>query len=172
MESIEKSNSKHVVQQVCLWNDIHENGVDNCRLIDFLRYEFNIYWLDSSAEVEKYGNNSTVRISKRNNRMLIMLNERKTEATMTMNGKELYKFTVSPGLEVLYRGQTIQDSSIFFFLKRVEMLAADLVIALALCATIESDTKVLSQDEKFMRVLKESEMKLHNRYRILVELSL
>ena len=88
---------------------------------------------------------------------------------MTMNKKELYKFDFSPRLEILYRGQTIQDWSTFFFLRRVEILAADLVIALALRATIESDIKVLSKDQKFMRVLKESEMKFHDKYQKLVE---
>jgi hypothetical protein len=86
-----------------------------------------------------------------------------------MNGKELHKFVVSPRLEILYKGQPIQDWSTFFFLNRVESLAADLVIALALSATIESDIKVLSQDEKFMRVLKESEMKFQDKYQELVE---
>jgi hypothetical protein len=169
LESIEKSYSKHVVQQVCLWNDIGERGVDNERLIQFLRREFGIIWLDSRAEIVKYGNNNTIRISKRNKRILITLNERRTEATMTMNKNELYKFTVSPMLEILFRGQTIRDWSRFFFLKRVEILASDLVMVLALRATIESDTKVLSQDEKFMQVLRESERKFYDRYRKFVE---
>jgi hypothetical protein len=169
LESIEKSNSKYVVQQVCLWNDVHERGRDNGRLIDFLKRELGINWLDNRAEVIKYGNNSTVRISKRNNRILITLNEKTTEATMIINGKELHNFVVSPRLEILYKEQPIQDWSTFFFLKRVELLAADLVIALALSATIESDIKVLSQDKKFMRVLKESEMKFQDKYQKLVE---
>ena len=169
LESIEKSNSKYVVQQVCLWNDVDERGKDNDRLIDFLRCEFDINWLDNGAEIIKYGNKSTVRISKRTNRILIALNESKTEATMTMNGKELHKFIVSPRLEILYQGQTIRDWSTFFFLKRVELFAAGLVIALVLSATIESDLKVLSQDEKFMQVLKESEMKFQDKYQKLVE---
>jgi hypothetical protein len=169
LESVEKSNSKYVVQQICLWNDVHAKGQDNYRLIDFLKHEFDINWLDNRAEVMKYGNDNAVRISKRNNRILIKLNEKKTEATMTINKKELYKFDFSPRLEILYRGQTIQDWSTFFFLRRVEILAADLVIALALSATIESDTKVLSQDEKFMRVLKESEKRFHDKYQKLVE---
>jgi hypothetical protein len=170
LESIEKSNSKYAVQQICLWNDVHERGRDNDRLIDFLKREFAINWLDNRAEVIKYGNNSsTVRISKRNNRILITLNEKTTEATMTVNGKELHKFVVSPRFEILYKGQPIQDWSTFFFLKRVEILAADFVIALALNAIIESDIKVLSQDEKFMRVLKESEMKFQDKYQKLVD---
>ena len=112
-----------------------------------------------------------LRISKGNNRILITLNERRTEAIMTMNRKELYRFTVSPMLEILYREkQTIQERSIFFFLKRVESLAADLVIALALKAIIESDIKALSQDEKFMRVLEENKKKFDERYQKLVEL--
>jgi len=167
--SIEKSRSKYMVQQICLWNDVHERGGNNYRLIDFLKPEFNLNWLDNRVEVTKYGNDSTVSISKGNNRILITLNEGRTEAIMTMNRKELYKFTVSPMLEILYKGQTIQERSIFFFLKRVESLAADLVIALALRAIIELDIKALSQDEKFMRVLEENKKKFDERYLKLVE---
>jgi hypothetical protein len=105
------------VQQICLWNDVHERGGDNYRLIDFLKREFNINWLDNRAEVIKYGNDNTLRISKRNNRILITLNERRTRAIMTLNRKELYKFTVSPKLEIQYRGQSVQEWSEFFFLK-------------------------------------------------------
>lgn len=169
LESLGKSNSKYVVQQICLWNDVHEKGGDNYRLIDFLKREFNINWLDNRAEVIKYGNDNTLRISKRNNRILITLNERRTRAIMTLNRKELYKFTVSPMLEILYRGQSVQEWSEFFFLKRVESLVADLVIALALRATIESDTKMLSQDENFMRLLEENKKKFHDSYRKFID---
>lgn len=92
---------------------------------------------------------------------------------MTINRKELYKFTLSPGLEILYRGkQTIQEWSVFFFLKKVESLAADLVIALASRAIIESNIKALSQDEKFIRALKEKRKNFDERYQKLVEFTL
>jgi hypothetical protein len=160
-----------VVQQVCLWNDVHERGEDNYRLIDFLKHKFNFNWLDNNVDVSKYSNDSTVRLSKGSNRLLIKLNEEKTEATMTVNGKEIYKFSISPNLEIQYRGQTIEEWSVFFFFKRVESLAADLVIALGLRAIMESDIKALSQDEKFMRALEENKKKLDERCRKLDEFS-
>jgi hypothetical protein len=170
LESIKKSYSRYVVQQICLWNDVHERGGDNYRLIDFLKRKFNLNWLDNRAEVTKYGNDNTIRISKDNNWVLIKLNERRTKAIMTMDGNVLYEFTFSPRLEILYRGkQTIEEWSMFFFLKRIESLAADLVIALASKAIMESDIKVLSQDEKFMLVLEKNKKKLDERCRKLEE---
>jgi hypothetical protein len=170
LESIERKNNNYLVQQVCLWNDVHERGEDNYRLIDFLKHKFSLNWLDNRVEITKYGNESIIRISKDNNRVLITLNERRTKAIMTMNGNVLYRFTFSPGLEILYRGkQTIEEWSKFYFLKRVESLAADLVIALALRAMMEPDIEALSQDEKFMRGLEENKKKFDKRYQKLVE---
>jgi hypothetical protein len=152
LESKEKNYSKCVVQQVCLWNDVHEKGVDNDRLIDFLKGEFDLNWLDNRAEVTKYGNDTTVKISKDSKRVIIKLNEKRNEASMTVNRDEVYKFLVSPRLEILYRQkQTTGELFISFFASRVKSLAADLVITLSLRAIIDSVIKILSKDEKFMR---------------------
>jgi hypothetical protein len=94
LESKEKNYSKCVVQQVCLWNDVHEKGVDNDRLIDFLKGEFDLNWLDNRAEVTKYGNDTTVKISKDSKSVIIKLNEKRNEASMTVNRDEVYKFLV------------------------------------------------------------------------------
>jgi hypothetical protein len=165
LESKEKSNSKYVVQQVCLWNDVHEKGVDNDRLIDFLKGEFDLNWLDNRAEVTKYGNDSTIRISKDSKKVLIKLNEKRNEANMTINRDEVYKFQVSPGLEILYgQKQTTEELSLSFFTSRVKSLAVDLVITLSLRAIIDSDIKILSNDEKFMRWLDENKKGFDDKY--------
>jgi hypothetical protein len=170
LESKEKNYNKNIVQQVCLWNDVHEKGVDNDRLIDFLKHEFDLHWLDNRGEVTKYGNDSTVRISKDSNRVLIKLNEKRNEASMTVNRDEVYKFSVSPGLQILYRQeQFAEELSISFFISRVKSLAADLVITLSLRAIIDSDIKILSKDEKFMRWLDENKKKFDDKYEELVK---
>jgi len=95
LESIKKSHSRYVVQQVCLWNDVHERGEDNYRLIDFLKHKFNLNWLDNNVNVSKNSNDNIVRLSKGNNWLLIRLSEEKTEATMTVNGKEIQVFNLA-----------------------------------------------------------------------------
>jgi hypothetical protein len=139
--------------------------VDNDRLIDFLKGEFDLNWLDNRAEVTKYGNDSTIRISKDSKKVLIKLNEKRNEANMTINRDEVYKFQVSPGLEILYgQKQTTEELSLSFFTSRVKSLAADLVITLSLRAIIDSDIKILSNDEKFMRWLDENKKGFDDKY--------
>ena len=117
-----------------------------------MKGEFDLNWLDNRAEVTKYGNDTTVKISKDSKRVIIKLNEKRNEASMTVNRDEVYKFLVSPRLEILYRQkQTTGELFISFFASRVKSLAADLVITLSLRAIIDSVIKILSKDEKFMR---------------------
>jgi hypothetical protein len=42
IESIQKSYTKYVVQQVCLWGDVHEQGKDNTRLTNFLKHSLDL----------------------------------------------------------------------------------------------------------------------------------
>ena len=121
IESTEKSQTKYVIQQVCLWEDVHEGGEDNTRLIDFLKHKFGLGWLDSKVQVVKYVDGDTLSISKGSNRILIKLVENRTKATLIHNRRELYRFTMSPGREILYRSeQTTEEWSVIFLQSRVE----------------------------------------------------
>jgi hypothetical protein len=70
-----------------------------------MKGEFDLNWLDNRAEVTKYGNDSTVKISKDSKRVIIKLNEKRNEASMTVNRDEVYKFLVSPRLEILSKDE-------------------------------------------------------------------
>ena len=50
IESINRSSIGHLAKQVFLWQDVP--GVDNHRLIDFLKQEFDVDWLEK-AEITK-----------------------------------------------------------------------------------------------------------------------
>jgi hypothetical protein len=58
--------------------------------------------------------------------------------------------------------------SISFFISRVKSLAADLVITLSSRAIIDSDIKILSEDETFMRWLDENKKRFDDKYEKLV----
>ncbi|MDW0141967.1 MAG: hypothetical protein QOK82_02495 [Nitrososphaeraceae archaeon] len=73
--------------------------------ISKMKGEFDLNWLDNRAEVTKYGNDSTVKISKDSKRVIIKLNEKRNEASMTVNRDEVYKFLVSPRLEILSKDE-------------------------------------------------------------------
>jgi hypothetical protein len=157
IESIQKSYTKYVVQQVCLWGDVHEQGKDNTRLTNFLKHKFGLNWLDNRVQVTKYVDGGTISISKGGKRVLIKLNESRTKAILIYNKKELYRFTLSQGDEILYRSeQTIEEWSMNFLKNRVELSAKDMVLALASRVVIDSDIKSLSKDEGFMQVLEEN----------------
>ena len=161
IESIEKSYTKHVVQYICKWEDVHERGEDNTRLIDFLKDKFGLSWLDNRVQVVKYGEGGTVSMSKGSKIILIKLNENRTKAILIYNKKELYRFTLSPGDEILYRSeQTVEEWSMNFLKGRIELSAKDLVLALAFRVVIDSDIKSLLKDERFMRVLEENKKKI------------
>jgi hypothetical protein len=150
LESIQKSLVPYVVQQVFLWNDVYD---DNHRLLGFLKNEFNFDWVDK-AEVVKYKDGNTIRISYRSNSLLIKLNNKKNKASMTFRNKEIYEFDFSPEGEILYRtNQTIEEFRVDFFAGRVKSLAADLILSLALRAVTESDIETLSKDSRYVGLL-------------------
>jgi hypothetical protein len=162
LESINKNRTGYVVEQVFLWQDVP--GVDNHRLIDFLKREFNVNWLDN-PEIIKFPDGNTIKISHGSKSILIKLNDKKDKAVLTINRKNLYEFTFSPWLEVLYRGQSIKEFEANSLLLSINSLIANLVLALALeVFAIESEIKSIAQDKKFMKLLYDNKQKLDDSY--------
>ena len=170
LESINRNSSGHIVEQVFLWQDVP--GVDSHSLIDFLKRAFNVNWLEN-PEIRKSDDGNTIRISSGSKSISIGLNDKKDKAILTINRKNVYEFTFSPSLEVLYRVQPIKEYVENSFPANIKSLAATLVFALALEGfAIESDMKALAQDKKFMRLLKDNKQNFDNSYQKLVEVSL
>jgi hypothetical protein len=170
IESINRSSTGHLVEQVFLWQDVP--GVDNHRLINFLKRQFGVNWLQN-AEIIKFHDGNTIKISHGSNSLLIKLNDNKDKAILTINRKNVYEFTFSPSLEVLYRGQPIKEFEANSLVFSIKSLVANLVFALALEGfAIESDIKALAQDKKFMGLLSDNKQKLDDSYQKLVEVGL
>jgi hypothetical protein len=170
LESINKNRIGYVVEQVFLWQDVP--GVDNHRLIDFLKREFNVNWL-VNPEIIKFSDGKTIKISHGSKSILIKLKDNEDKAILTINRKNVYEFTFSPWLEVLYRGQPIKEFEANSLLLSIKSLVANLVLALALeVFAIESDIKVLARDKKFMGLVSDNKQKLDDSYQKLVEVSL
>jgi hypothetical protein len=170
IESINRSSSGHLEEQVFLWQDVP--GVENWRLINFLKREFGVNWLQN-AEIIKFHDGNTIKISHGSNSLLITLNDKRNKAIMTINRKKEYEFTFSRSLEVLYRGQSIKEFEANSLPFSIKSLVANLVFALALEGfAIESDIKALAQDKKFMGLLNDSKQKFDQSYQKLLEVSL
>jgi hypothetical protein len=170
LESINRSLNDYFKEQVFLWQDVP--GVDNHRLIDFLKREFDVNWLENS-EITKFPDGNTIKISHGSKSILIKLNDKKDKAILTINRKNVYEFTFSRSLEVLYKGQSIKEFDVNSFPLSIKSLMANLVVALGLEGfAIESDMKVLAQDKKFMRLLSDNKQKFDDSYQKLVEVRL
>jgi hypothetical protein len=170
LESINRSSHGHLVEQVFLWQDVP--GVDNHRLTDFLKERFKVNWLQN-AKIIKFPDGNTIKISHGSESLLITLNDKRNKAIMTINRENVYEFTFSQYLEVLYRGQSIKEFEANSFSFSIKSLVANLVFALALgVLAVESDIKALAQDEKFMGLLYDNKQKFDHNYQKLVEVSL
>ena len=171
IESINRSSIGHLAKQVFLWQDVP--GVDNHRLIDFLKQKFDIDWLEK-AEIIKSDDRNTIRISRGRKSIMIKLNDKKDKAILTINRKKEYEFTfLTQTYEVLYRGQPIKEFEANSLPLSIKSLVANLVLALALEGfAIESDIKALAQDKKFMRILSDNKQKFDDSYQKLLEVSL
>lgn len=171
IESINRSSIGHLAKQVFLWQDVP--GVDNHRLIDFLKQKFDVDWLEK-AEIIKSDDHNTIRISRGSKSIKIKLNDEKDKAILIINRKKEYEFTfLSRTLEVLYRGQPTKEFEANSLPLSIKSLAANLVFALALEGfAIESDIKVLAQDKKFMRLLSDNKQKFDDSYQKILEVSL
>jgi hypothetical protein len=171
IKSINRSLSGHLVEQVFLWQDVP--GVDNHRLIDFLKQKFDVDWLEK-AELTKSDDHNAIRISYGNKSIMIKLNDKKDKAILTINRKKKYEFTfLTQTYEVLYRVQPIKEFEANSLPLSIKSLVANLVLALALEGfAIESEIKALAQDKKFMRILSDNKQKFDDSYQKLLEVIL
>ena len=169
IESINRSSNGYFKEQVFLWQDVP--GDDAWRLKDFLNRKFNVNWLEN-AEIRKADEN-TIKISHGSKSISIKLNDKKDKAILTINRKNVYEFTFSRSLEVLYRGQSVKEFEVNSFPLTIKSLVSNLVLALVLEGfAIESDMKALAQDKKFMRLLFDNKQKFDDSYQKLLEVSL
>jgi hypothetical protein len=171
IESINRSSIGHLAKQVFLWQDVP--GVDDHRLKNFLKQEFDVDWLEK-AEIIKSDDHNTIKISCISKSLTIKLNDEKDKAILIINRKKEYEFTfLSQTYEVLYRGQPIKEFEANSLPLSIKSLVANLVFALALEGfAIESDIKALAQDKKFMGLLNDNKQKFDDSYQKLLEVSL
>jgi len=73
------------------WNDIP--GIDNDRLIDFLKQNYGISWV-RLAKIEKIDDGKTIRISVEKNYILLCLNIEKTKVNLTIDDGRANEFIV------------------------------------------------------------------------------
>lgn len=73
------------------WDDIPGN--DNVRLIEFLKQNFGIDWIET-AIIEKINNGKTIKVSTQNNYLSLKLNDEQTEVNLEIDDGRSDKFVV------------------------------------------------------------------------------
>lgn len=76
------------------WNTIPGNDSENKELIEILRNEYNIEWIESGTPTIEKGDDNIVRIYDETNSISIELNDKKTIAYLKINTNETYELIV------------------------------------------------------------------------------
>jgi hypothetical protein len=111
LDSINNVAGEYNKEEVFIWKDVP--GVDNSRLLNFLRQRFYLNWLDK-ADIKKSEDDNTIRIRYRSNCLSIILNDKKTSAELIINHKKVYDFVVNPlfddWLSIGAPGETVKET--------------------------------------------------------------
>jgi hypothetical protein len=170
VESINTQKYKHVVRQVFVWERVPRDKNQTADLREFLKQKFDLKWLDK-ANFEKINDDNTLRISYGSNSLLITLNNTRTKAFVEIKGEKKengYEFIVESGpngyLNIMALDKPIEESEAEFLQAVLQQRVPTLIFNLAVNVTSESDFLVLSKDEKFMQILKETKGKFDKQY--------
>lgn len=163
LNSIKDGITEYLVQQVFIWGDIP--GRDNDKLLDFLRRQFNLDWL-VNPQIVSLDAGSKIKIYRGSKSVIISLNETKNKAIMKINRQDAYEFDVSRLGEVLYRDKmTKKEYEMIVFSNTMNSFITRLVLALVLESNIQSDVKALSEDSKFVSILKRCKSEFDTKYK-------
>jgi hypothetical protein len=164
------NNPNRFTEEVFIWQDVP--GLDNIRLVDFLKRKFNLDWIDN-AEITKFEDGKTIKISKRSNSVLIKLAE-ENRAVLTINRGNPYELMVThhtpEWLAVGDPSMTVREFEIRFSTSRLDSLLSSLIgeLVLGVGHLSESDSQLLSQDLKFMRSAKITKEIINYNYQKLI----
>ncbi|HET7392046.1 MAG TPA: hypothetical protein VFJ51_14605 [Nitrososphaeraceae archaeon] len=167
LDSINNVAGEYNKEEVFIWKDVP--GVDNSRLLNFLRQRFNLNWLDK-ADIKKFEDDNTIRIRYRSNSLSIILNDKKTSAELRINHKKVYEFVVNrlfdDWLSIGAPCETVKETYTKSFEGMVNSLVSNLIVTLALGAIPGHGIgfEALAQDNRFMRLLGETENTFRKQY--------
>ena len=155
-------------EQIFIWEDIspgHERKlkeIDYIRLRNFLKRDYDIDWLDYS-DITKSEDNDEIRITYKNKVITIRLDEKvRTRAYLNINRKKMRALNIC----II----PLEDKTSFIFdirvpidsprevadqisQYRIKKLASNLVFKILSMPFVEKDAKILSSDNKFVKLL-------------------
>jgi hypothetical protein len=172
IESIDKNIGQLFPGELFIWQ--HVPGDHNNKLLQFLKRVFRLDWSEN-VKIRKIEHGNAIKLSYNQYSLLIKLDDRKTRATLTINGGYLDELAV----EKLTSGKLalkVTDQNATEFAEQtfsngiksfhVPTLAFDVV---STAIPDLSDYKILSQDTKFMQLVEETKRIFDNNYNKLID---
>ena len=162
VNTIVTAKEKYVTEELFVWQSVPDEKYATDRLRKFLKKEFNLKWMDY-ARFESINDNKLI-VSYKTNSVLITLNATKTKASLIMEGKIKFEFTIkefkkkkedSEDFIVVYVPRfTIEEMMANFLAGYTQSRVHSFICALMLSITIASDDfRTLGQDKIFLDTL-------------------
>jgi hypothetical protein len=169
IEAINTTKHKHVMKHVFTWERVPKDKNHVANLREFLEIMFGLKWLNK-GDFKKINNDNTLRISYRSNSVMITLNNSKTKAVVEIKGEKKnkgYEFVVESlpnGSNIMALDKPVEELEAVSLQAAIQKRIPSLIFNLTTNTISESDLSVLSGDEKFMRILKETKGNFDERY--------
>jgi hypothetical protein len=167
IESINKNIGQLFPGELFIWQ--HVPGDHNNKLLQFLKQVFGLDWSEN-VKIRKIEHGNAIKLSYNQYSLLIKLDDRKTSATLTINGGYLYEFVVekstSGKLRLKVTDQDATESAEQFFSSRIKSFHVPTLVFDVVSTAIPDllDYKILSQDTKFMQIVEETKKKFDYNY--------
>lgn|GEM_PF-3442975 len=177
------TNLNIVGEQVFIWKDVLPNvtckfaSLRDNRLAEFLKRQFNLNWL-KNAQITKFESDEVVKISYQAKSVIIELIDNKTKALLKIDRKETMKMNVTVFrdlqnqpyvFDICIPPVSIQETRRRRLEDKVKGLASQLALQLLSYPMIENDIKVLSQDNKFVKLVMQVKKDFNNRCQHILE---
>ncbi len=167
--------NQYLSEELFAWQSIPNDMNATNVLRQFLKRELNLEWTDH-AKFKKVGNGDKLSISHKNNSILIKLNYTKTKASLMINGKNKYEFTVSArgkkdSVLIIGHDRHTSEWTANFVIGYIQSRVSSFVCNLILSITSGSDDfRILSQDKTFMNTLERTAKKFNCQYEVLAKM--
>lgn len=172
--------NEFVTRELFVWQSIPNDSCETSKLIEFMKKEFNLKWIDH-ATFEKIENDNVLRVAHKSNSIIIRLNDTKSKASLTTKGKVKYEFMVKEfgktyenskgyfGIEIPI--MTVKEWAANFLITYVRSRVPSFMFNLMQSITVGSDDfRSLSKDERFLDILEKIKTDFNIRYERLTKI--
>lgn len=163
----------NLTRQLFSWDNIPNADQDKEVLRYFLKQRLRSNWLDK-AEIRKTEDQNSIIVSYGLNSLLISLNKEKTKATLSFRGKKQLEFIVRESEVWTFEVPIISLEEIHMRIFQTSLHTRVQQLIFSLLSnydpergSISAAIRILSQDKRFMKALRETKDQFDKRYNML-----